>query len=213
MYESGELHEKLGVPVPKFETPSIRISDAGAQALREAAGGRELHLKIDSRFENQMFLAPSGAGDVAVESNGVTIYIDRISAARANGLSIDVEQTPNGPAFRIDNPNAPNPVRQMTAAELKQRLDAGEKLHLFDVRTADEHAQARIPGARLVTPEVAREIEGLDKDAMLVFHCHHGGRSQAAAEHFREHGFRNVWNVQGGIDAWSRDVDPSVPRY
>jgi monothiol glutaredoxin len=48
---------------------------------------------------------------------------------------------------------------------------------------------------------------------MLVFHCHHGGRSQRAAEHFAALGFTNVWNVAGGIDAWSQEVDPSVPRY
>jgi monothiol glutaredoxin len=48
---------------------------------------------------------------------------------------------------------------------------------------------------------------------MLVLHCHHGGRSQAAAEHFRSRGFTNVHNLVGGIDAWSTDVDPSVPRY
>jgi monothiol glutaredoxin len=48
---------------------------------------------------------------------------------------------------------------------------------------------------------------------MLVFHCHHGGRSQSAAEHFRGRGFTNVHNMAGGIDAWSREVDATVPRY
>jgi len=213
MYESGELHEKLGVPKPEWKVPSITVTDDAAKALREAAGGRELHLKIDARFQTQLFLAPAGENDVAVESNGVTLYLDRSSCQRADGLTIRVQQTANGPAFQVDNPNAPNPVKQMTPAELKQRMDAGEKLHLFDVRTPAERAQASIPGARLVDADVAAEIERLDKDAMLVFHCHHGGRSQAAAEHFRERGFRNVWNLTGGIDAWSREVDPSVPRY
>jgi len=60
---------------------------------------------------------------------------------------------------------------------------------------------------------VAAEIEKLPRDARLVFHCHHGGRSQAAAEHFAALGFENVHNLAGGIDAWSREVDPSVPRY
>ena len=48
---------------------------------------------------------------------------------------------------------------------------------------------------------------------MLVFHCHHGGRSQRAAEYFRDQGFRNVHNLVGGIDAWSQEIDSSVPRY
>jgi monothiol glutaredoxin len=58
-----------------------------------------------------------------------------------------------------------------------------------------------------------RYLEQLDAGTPIAFHCHHGGRSQAAAEHFRSRGFTNVHNMEGGIDAWSRDVDGSVPRY
>jgi monothiol glutaredoxin len=213
LYESGELHEKLGVKKPEWKEPVIRVSDGAGEALRKAAAGRDLHLKIDARFQAQLFVAPAGEHDVAIAGNGVTLYVDRSSCLRADGLTIDVEQTANGPAFKIDNPNAPDPVRQITPSELKKRLDAGEALHLFDVRTPDEHATASIAGARLVDADVAAEIEKMDKAAMLVFHCHHGGRSQAAAEHFRELGFKNVWNLAGGIDAWSREVDPRVPRY
>ena len=53
----------------------------------------------------------------------------------------------------------------------------------------------------------------LDRDALIVFQCHHGIRSQNAAEYFRQQGFTNLCNLQGGIDAWSLQVDPSVPRY
>jgi monothiol glutaredoxin len=81
------------------------------------------------------------------------------------------------------------------------------------VRTPEEHETARIAGATLLDPDAAAAIEKLPKDAMLVFHCHHGGRSQQAAEHFRALGFQNVHNVVGGIDAWSQQIDPSVPRY
>jgi monothiol glutaredoxin len=92
-------------------------------------------------------------------------------------------------------------------------LEGATKPALFDVRTPEERAIAHIEGARLLDQEVAKEIEKLPKDSLLVFHCHHGGRSQAAAEHFRDHGFTNVHNLAGGIDAWSVEVDPSVPRY
>ena len=57
------------------------------------------------------------------------------------------------------------------------------------------------------------QVEALPKETLLVFYCHSGQRSQAAAEHFRIQGFNNVHNLAGGIDAWSRDVDASVPRY
>ena len=81
------------------------------------------------------------------------------------------------------------------------------------MRTPEEREIATIDGARLLDQATAAEIERLPKDTMLVLHCHHGGRSQAAAEHFRSLGFTNVHNLVGGIDAWSKDVDPSVPRY
>ena len=81
------------------------------------------------------------------------------------------------------------------------------------MRTPEERSTASISGTRLLDQAAAAELEKLPKDTMLVFHCHHGGRSQAAAEHFRGRGFTNVHNMAGGIDAWSKDVDSSVPRY
>ena len=110
-------------------------------------------------------------------------------------------------------PRAPNVVRSMTVEELKQRLDRGDDLRLFDVRTPAERETARIEGSVLVDAPEAQRIEALPTDALLVFHCHHGQRSQAAAEHFANLGFTNVHNLEGGIDAWSREIDPSVPRY
>jgi monothiol glutaredoxin len=65
----------------------------------------------------------------------------------------------------------------------------------------------------LLDEDALREIEGLDHSTPLVFHCHHGGRSQQAAERFLRAGFREVYNLSGGIDAWSQQVDGSVPRY
>jgi monothiol glutaredoxin len=81
------------------------------------------------------------------------------------------------------------------------------------VRTPEERATASIPGSTLINEMVAERLEALPKDSVLVFHCHHGGRSQAAAEHFADLGFTNVFNVIGGIDAWSQEVDAEVPRY
>ena len=60
---------------------------------------------------------------------------------------------------------------------------------------------------------MAQRLEALPKETPLVFHCHKGGRSQAAAEHFADLGFTNVFNLAGGIDAWSQEIDPEVPRY
>lgn len=84
---------------------------------------------------------------------------------------------------------------------------------LLDVRTEDEWSRARIEGFRRLDPPLSQKLEGLEPDTELVFLCHHGHRSDAAARHFLSLGFHRVWNVLGGIDAWSREIDPSVPRY
>ena len=56
-------------------------------------------------------------------------------------------------------------------------------------------------------------LEGMDREKTIVLHCHHGSRSQRAGEHLLKMGFRDVYNVTGGIDAWSQEVDPNIPRY
>jgi len=216
---SGELARSLGVKVlPPSEPPVINVTAAGAEALRAAARSMPddavLHLGIDARFQNKLYFAPRGLGDVTVESSGIAIALDPVSAGRANGSIIDVVDTSQGPGFRIDNPNAPaGQVKQLEVREVKRQLDAGELREFFDVRTPEERAKASIPGTRLMTPEEAERINGLPKNTPLAFHCHHGGRSQAAAEHFAGLGFTNVSNVVGGIDAWSLEIDPEVPRY
>lgn len=216
MFESGELHVKLGVPRVEATIPALRVTDAAVQALAKIladAGDRELHLSVDARFQNQLYLSPPRAGSVRVESNGVVLHVDRASCARADGIVLDAVATDDGPGFQIFNPNAPASVKTLDVAELKKRLDARESFRLIDVRTPDERGIAEIAGAELLDAALAKQLEALPKDAMIVFHCHHGGRSQAAAEHFAALGFQNVWNVAGGIDAWSREIDPSVPRY
>jgi monothiol glutaredoxin len=93
-------------------------------------------------------------------------------------------------------------------------MNRGLSFELVDVRTEDERAIAKIEGSRLLNEKGHDYLLNLDRNTMIVFHCHHGIRSQSAAEYFlREKGFRNLCNLQGGIDAWSQLVDPSVPRY
>jgi monothiol glutaredoxin len=216
LHATGELHEKLGLEPPKRTIPKIAITDAAAERIREYMDrnpGGELHLSIDSRFQGSMGLSPAQDYEIESDANGLRVYMDAATAERANGVTIDVVESPTGTRFKIDNPNAPSPIRQLTASELKEMIDAGEEFELFDVRTPEERAIAWIEGARLLDQETAAYIEGLPKDTRLVFHCHHGGRSEAAAQHFRQKGFTNVHNLAGGIDAWSVEVDPSVPRY
>jgi monothiol glutaredoxin len=104
-------------------------------------------------------------------------------------------------------------VRQLSAAELKAMIDAREAFEFVDVRTESERAIASIDGARLLDREYGDYLLGLDRSTLLVFHCHHGIRSQAAAEYCIQEGFTRVCNLAGGIDAWSTYVDHTVPRY
>jgi molybdopterin/thiamine biosynthesis adenylyltransferase/rhodanese-related sulfurtransferase/molybdopterin converting factor small subunit len=100
------------------------------------------------------------------------------------------------------------------AGEVKRWLDEGRDFTLIDVRSPQEHAICRIEGARLVPlQEVPDELDRLDPDARYVVHCHHGGRSAQAVDLMRRRGFSAAQNLAGGIDAWSRTVDPAVPRY
>jgi monothiol glutaredoxin len=99
----------------------------------------------------------------------------------------------------------------LSVAELKAALDAAA-ITVVDVRPAAARARAPFPGARALESEAAA-LERLPKDAPLAFLCHHGNSSRAVAERFRALGFSHVHNVAGGIDAWSVEIDPTLPRY
>lgn len=105
------------------------------------------------------------------------------------------------------------PIQQLSAPELKAMLDGGERFEFVDVRTPQERAIAHIEGSRLLDQAYHDALLLRDRETPIVFHCHHGIRSQHAAEYFHRQGFTNLYNLRGGIDAWSALVDPSVPRY
>ena len=219
MNACGELQQTLGIDVSNIEAPKVTLTDSAAKALSNAAeehadGTDEvyLHLSVNSKFEPVMEFAPAQTGKLQFESNGIKFCVSPGGAGRIDGMNIDFAEGAGG-GFKIDNPNAPKPVGQMNVQELKTLIDSDEKFYFYDARGDDERQIAIIPGAEQLTQEVAQEIQALPKDAKLVFHCKMGGRSQQAAEHFRQMGFSNVHNVVGGIDAWSAEIDPSVPQY
>jgi len=104
-------------------------------------------------------------------------------------------------------------IRQLTAPELKAMMDRGEPFELVDVRTELERETAHIEGSRLLDQAYHDYLLTLDRQTPIVFQCHHGIRSQSAAQYCEGLGFDNLFNLSGGIDAWSQLVDPSVPRY
>jgi sulfur-carrier protein adenylyltransferase/sulfurtransferase len=103
---------------------------------------------------------------------------------------------------------------EITPRELAARIARGEKPRIIDVREPHEFAIARIPGAELIPLSMLGTAQAkLDRNSEIVVHCHSGMRSLWAAQHLRDAGFRHVLNLAGGIDRWSDDVDPSVPKY
>jgi rhodanese-related sulfurtransferase len=106
---------------------------------------------------------------------------------------------------------------EITVQEIKRRVDAGEKLHLIDVREPHEYAQARIEGSRLVpmrsVPATLQQLDADSGEAPLIVYCHHGVRSLNVVNWLREQGVEACQSMAGGIDAWSLAVDSSVPRY
>lgn len=104
-------------------------------------------------------------------------------------------------------------VNEIPATTLKAMIDRGEAFELVDVRTPRERAIATIPGSRLLDQSLYDALLQLDPQTPLVFTCHHGNRSRHAAHHFVQQGFQKVYNVSDGIEGWSLNVDPSVPRY
>jgi len=197
---------------------SLTVTDAAAQAIRESGSDTTtpaaLRIAISPTFQYDLRFDAAAQGDVQVVSNGITVLLDADSAARASGLTLDFDAAgPGGGGFTIDNPNAPAPITQMSATDLKALRDAGESFVLIDVRTPGERALAKIDGSRLLDQALHDELMQMPHQTPLVFQCHHGMRSQAAAEYFQRAGFKRLYNLQGGIEAWSLQVDPSVPRY
>lgn len=106
------------------------------------------------------------------------------------------------------------PITQCTADEVKQRLDNGDRLTVLDVREPNEYAFAHVEGSlHIPLRQMPERMQELDASEDIVVLCHHGMRSQQACLFLQQYGFARLYNLKGGIDAWSINCDPSVPRY
>lgn len=206
MHASGELSQALGTGPMEVPTPTVHLSDSAVAAFRSAGADAEyphLRLEVSARFQHALSFGPDLPGDVVVENNGYELRMDRQTARRAEGLAIDYIEGPDGAGFKIDNPNEPAKVKQMSVEELKRRFESGDEFWLFDVRTSEERAETKIDAAIHLDAEGQAKLENLPKDATIVFQCRSGRRSQAAAEQYLALGYTNLWNLAGGILAWN----------
>ena len=181
MLQSGELAEVLKLQVPAVTNPTIRISDKALAAMQNAMSAQPnmaLHLQIDAGWAHALSLSEPKPGGVEAQVGELTLRMDPWSAERAEGLSIDMAEEFAGTRFVFENPNAPPPVGQLEVKDLKEKLDRGEEVLLFDVRGDEERVQAKIDFAKAWGPEAIALIESLPKDTEIIFHCHLGGRSQ-----------------------------------
>ena len=106
---------------------------------------------------------------------------------------------------------------EITPRELDQRLKGGDRIIILDVREPEEVAVARLAGSVAVpmgsVPGELQKIEGFSDQGDVAVLCHHGVRSLNVAIWLQQHGVENCFSVAGGIDRWSLEIDPAVPRY
>jgi adenylyltransferase/sulfurtransferase len=106
-----------------------------------------------------------------------------------------------------------NGIPQLTVKELKQRIDAGEKPYILDVREPHEYRIAQISGTLIPLNDVPNRLSEIDREREIIVHCRSGVRSQRVAEFLKQQGYPRVVNLAGGILAWADEIDPTVQKY
>ncbi len=105
-------------------------------------------------------------------------------------------------------------IKNLTPSEVDELLKSDKNILLIDVREPWEYETAKIENSQLMPlSKFAEESMNLNPDDNIIIYCHHGVRSLRACSFLVNNGYKNVINLDGGINAWSREVDPSVPRY
>lgn len=217
LYNTGELHQLLGVAAPDRSAPEIFISAQAATAIRAGMADEPalgLHLRIDGRWQASFQLAPIEGHEIKAVADDLIVYMDVQTAQRAKGLRIDWTDSLQGSGLSITNPNAPSLVKSMTVSVLAAALKSAHPPLVIDVRPEHDRLRAPFPPpSKVLEGGTLSALEALPKSQPLAFLCHFGNSSKQAAEHFRGLGFTEIFNVEGGIDAYAREIDTSVVRY
>jgi len=203
MFNAGELHEMFGLEAPDRTPPEIEISDKAAEKIGEflaAYPGQFLHFKIGSDWDAQFHLGPKAGTEIASTVGELTMLMDLASAQRARGAKIDWVESVQGEGLKLDLPGAPPPVKQMSAGELQQRLNAAEHMVVVDTRSEGDRQRAPLDFAKPLDSGLMAELTDADRKTPLVFVCNQGVSSQGVAEHYRKQGFTEVYNLEGGVE-------------
>lgn len=196
----GQLREVLAGA--DEAVPRIALARSAADELRRALvePSQCIRVAVSETFEHELSIDSEQPDDVRVIVGDVPILLDPQSASRAEGLAIDwIEAPDGGHAFRIDNPNRPEPVHLVDRAWLEcegRSLD----LLIIDARTSAEYARAHLDQARLLDATLVDALEQLNRNTTLLFYCNGGIRSKKAAERYRELGFAKVYCLTEGVE-------------
>lgn len=202
MFNAGELHDLFGLEAPDRTPPEIEITDKAAAKIGEflsAYPDQHLHFRIGADWDAQFQLGPKTGTEIEASAGGLTVLMDLASAQRARGAKIDWVETVQGEGLKLDLPGAPPPVKQISAEELQQRINSGERLVLIDVRGEADRAEKPLEIARPLDAGLMAELADADRKTPLVFVCNKGLSSQDVAEHYRKQGFTEVFSLTGGI--------------
>lgn len=219
MTRSGELADVLGTGPIELNLPDVTLAPAARAAFlrfsKAEADSEEcvVRITVGSDWEALLDLDEERDGDVLIDQGDIAIVMTRSTARRVDGITVDFVERGGQMGFKVDNPNKPPMVNQLTVDDLHKWMDDGKPHLLVDVRTREEWATAKIPTAVLLDDDLRKKLDKMDRDKTIVLHCHHGMRSQQAATHLLASGFRDVHNLRGGIDAWSMQIDSDIPRY
>lgn len=194
------------------KAPELIITEPAINAFKNALKDEEGYIRIviTADFEHSLQFDDKHESDFVVVNSGVTFLIDPYSAFRADNLRIDFTKDALESGFAFVNPNEPPPVQEISP---KDFIDNLPEAMLIDVRPKDEWLKAHIENALRLEELAPSEIAKIDKNKAIVFHCHHGQRSLRMAQVWRRRGFRNVYSLAGGIDAWSKQVNMNIPLY
>ncbi len=204
MFNAGELHDLFGLAKPDRSPPEIEITDRAASKIREfldAYPGQHLHFAVGADWNAQFQVGPRQGHEIQAESAGITVLMDLATADRAKGARIDWTESMQGEGLSLDLPGAPPPVKAMTAAQLQDRLNAGERLLVIDTRSEADRSARPLDFARPLDADLMAELKDADRQLPLVFVCYTGVTSQQVAEHYRKQGYTQVYNLEGGAQA------------
>lgn len=138
---------------------------------------------------------------------------DIVEELSSNGEFADVLKQAY-PDREFTPPPPPAEVQEISSTEASEMLKQNPKIPLLDVRSEEERSMACITNSRLLDNQLAQEIqESWDLESPLILICHQGVRSLQAGQYFTSQGFQQVYHISDGIDGWSLNVDPAIPRY